>query len=733
MILLKKHITLIFCAIALLISTHSFAQVVKAEYFVDTDPGQGNGITLSTADGSLDSIVETIFANGINVGSIGAHSLNVRVKDINGTWGPLFKTIFFTQATFVSRNTNVAQAELFWDTDPGQGNGTSVLALDGNFDNAIEAVVNGSLNAPAVGMHKLCVRVKDAAGTWGPLFTTTVKVENVLATRSIKVAQAELFWDTDPGQGNGTSVLALDGNFDSAVEAVVNGSLNAPAVGMHKLCVRVKDAAGTWGPLFTTTVKAENVLAPRSIKVAQAELFWDTDPGQGNGTSVLALDGNFDNAIESIINGSLNAPAVGMHKLCVRVKDAAGTWGPIFTTTVKVENNLIPRSIKVAQAEMYFDVDPGMGNGIAVLALDGNFDNEIEALNQNWQFLPDTGFHKLSVRVKDVAGTWGPSFTTVVHILPCTSAPVVSISPTGTVNICPGDSSLFTATAGFSSYMWFNGNTIVGTGSTYYAKTSGFYKVYIKDASGCAANSAVTQVNVSAVNAVITPLGSTTLCQGTSVTLDAGAGYTTYTWSTGAHTQTITVNSAGTFTVSVSSGSCSGVSSPVSVTVNPLPVVSFTLNPDSVCINTAAYALTGGSPAGGIYSGAGVSGGIFTASVAGVGTHNIVYSYTDGDNCTNTSTKAMYVDVCAGIEGYETLTSSIYPNPFSQTTTISLSGDISNLYFSVCDALGREINKMKVEKPVFTIDANELDNGIYFIHFMREQKVISFYKIIVQK
>src|ERR1700757_2300024 len=416
MILLKKHIALIFCAIALLISTHSFAQVVKAEYFVDADPGQGNGIALSTADGSLDSIVETIFATGINVGSIGAHSLNVRVKDINGTWGPLFKTIFFTQATLVSRNTRVTQAELFWDTDPGQGNGTSVLALDGNFDNAIEAVVNGSLNAPAVGMHKLCVRVKDAAGTRGSLFTTTVKVENVLATRSIKVAQAEFFWDTHPGQGNGTSVLALDGNFDNAIEAVVNGSINAPAVGMHKLCVRVKDAAGTWGSLFTTTVKVENVLATRSIKVAQAEFFWDTDPGQGSGTPVLALDGNFDNAIESVVNGNINAPAVGMHKLCVRVKDAAGTWGPLFTTTVKVENVLAPRSIKVAQAELFWDTDPGQGSGTPVLALDGNFDNAIESVVNGNVNAPAIGMHKLCVRVKDAAGTWGPLFTTTVKV-----------------------------------------------------------------------------------------------------------------------------------------------------------------------------------------------------------------------------------------------------------------------------------------------------------------------------
>ena len=46
-------------------------------------------------------------------------------------------------------------------------------------------------------------------------------------------------------------------------------------------------------------------------------------------------------------------------------------------------------------------------------------------------------------------------------------------------------------------------------------------------------------------------------------------------------------------------------------------------------------ALTG-SPAGGIFTGPGISGNIFTPSVAGSGTHIITYTYTDpSTGCTN--------------------------------------------------------------------------------------------------
>src|SRR5437763_14129533 len=56
------------------------------------------------------------------------------------------------------------------------------------------------------------------------------------------------------------------------------------------------------------------------------------------------------------------------------------------------------------------------------------------------------------------------------------------------------------------------------------------------------------------------------------------------------------------------------------IVVNPLPTVSFSvLSP--ICVDGLAITLSQGSPAGGTYSGAGVSGGQFTPSVAGVGTH----------------------------------------------------------------------------------------------------------------
>ncbi|HKR05644.1 MAG TPA: T9SS type A sorting domain-containing protein [Bacteroidia bacterium] len=75
--------------------------------------------------------------------------------------------------------------------------------------------------------------------------------------------------------------------------------------------------------------------------------------------------------------------------------------------------------------------------------------------------------------------------------------------------------------------------------------------------------------------ATITPNGSTTFCQGGSVTLTASSG-TNYQWSTGAVTQAINVSTSGNYTVTVTSASGTAVASPVTVTVNSLPTATIT-------------------------------------------------------------------------------------------------------------------------------------------------------------
>ncbi|MCB2194935.1 MAG: hypothetical protein KQH79_03700 [Bacteroidetes bacterium] len=106
------------------------------------------------------------------------------------------------------------------------------------------------------------------------------------------------------------------------------------------------------------------------------------------------------------------------------------------------------------------------------------------------------------------------------------------------------------------------------------------------------ANAAPAQPTISAVGEP----GSLTFCNGGSVILTSSAG-TDYLWSTGATTQNINVTTSGNYTVQVSNatGCYSVASDPKTVTVNPLPSVTVSAVPATICFGeTSVLTATGG-------------------------------------------------------------------------------------------------------------------------------------------
>lgn len=69
------------------------------------------------------------------------------------------------------------------------------------------------------------------------------------------------------------------------------------------------------------------------------------------------------------------------------------------------------------------------------------------------------------------------------------------------------------------------------------------------------------------------------------------------------------------------------------LSVNPLPTVSLVLPVTSVCSGSGSISLLGGSPAGGTYSGTGVSGTTFDPQALAQGSYAITYSFTDSNGC----------------------------------------------------------------------------------------------------
>ena len=54
----------------------------------------------------------------------------------------LLYSILFSISLFAQSNRNIISAEYFWDTDPGQGSATSLVAFDGSFNQAVEDIIS---------------------------------------------------------------------------------------------------------------------------------------------------------------------------------------------------------------------------------------------------------------------------------------------------------------------------------------------------------------------------------------------------------------------------------------------------------------------------------------------------------------------------------------------------------------------------------------------------------------
>jgi hypothetical protein len=172
-----------------------------------------------------------------------------------------------------------------------------------------------------------------------------------------------------------------------------------------------------------------------------------------------------------------------------------------------------------------------------------------------------------SVTVTSANGCRATSASTAVTVNPL---PAATVSASGPTTFCAGGSVTLTAGAA-SSYLWSNGATT----QSIVVSSSGSYSVIVTNGSGCSATSSATTVTVNALPAaIITAGGPTTFCAGGSVTLSAGAA-TSYLWSTGATTQSISATASGDYTVTTTSAAgCTATSAATTVTVTPLPVAT---------------------------------------------------------------------------------------------------------------------------------------------------------------
>jgi hypothetical protein len=382
----------------------SYAQnLTRMEYFVDTDPGHGNGTAVSITPGAI--VTDATFDVPLGSLPLGIHNIFFRIKDENLVWGQTFKTLIYKESIVLDDALeDFVKAEFFIDTDPGFGNGSDIpVPAQGTLTNFTFAV---PLDNIAGGMHIAYVRLKNANGQWSQTFSTVIYKELILTGDTPPdIVKAEYFIDDDPGFGSGINVPVTPAGTLSDLNVSVPVSSLQP--GIHAIYVRLKNANQTWSQTIRSIIYKETIIVgDPAPDIAKAEYFIDTDPGFGSGTNIPITPG-------TITDFSFTAPLTslsnGVHILYTRIKDQNGTWSPTYKSVIYKENITSLTLPDITKLEFFINTDPGYGNGTDIpvtpgsVVTDVNFAVDITGLPE--------GNHKVYIRGKDENNHWS-----IVHV-----------------------------------------------------------------------------------------------------------------------------------------------------------------------------------------------------------------------------------------------------------------------------------------------------------------------------
>lgn len=530
-------------------------------------------LVVTTAQGCLSSSTSTIQINALPLPSFSS--------------GPVCAGLamnFNNSTTVISLPTTV---NLTWDFDDGviasttdNISGTSSATGDISHIYSVAGTYNVTLTASANG----CSSDTTISVTVYPLpfadftFSSACQGAAVVFTNSSSISDTSslsYLWDFNSGSGPTSSTVDPSYSYGPTATGTYTVSLTATS---NNGCVS--------DTVQTITIAPNPIVSFTPTDACQGTSLTNNLASFVNGTTFLAGntyawnfgDGNTGTGPLSETNAYASP---GTYTVSLVVTTAGGCVG-------SVSNNVIIYPIP----SVSFSSQPAACSGENVI-----FTNTTTPTSSTyvWDF-PSPLPSSTSINVSQAFNNPGTSAITVPITLTATSPngcsadstnfitinPLPTLSLGGTITTCgttyPLDANPGGVNAG-STYLW---NTLVTTDSIL-VTLDGTYSVTVTSPSGCINSESV---SVTLNGTVLPTLGAdATFCDNT--VLDAGYPGSTYLWSTGATSQTITITAPGPGTYSVTVTDVNGCIGTNSVNITIVPSTPVSLGLDTVeCAST---------------------------------------------------------------------------------------------------------------------------------------------------
>ncbi len=557
-------------ATATLIAPTNCCQFIMEPVITQPTCGQSNGsVTMNITNGSGNYTFNWSNGSTSNTASnLGTGVLTVTVTD-NGQ--------ACTQDTSLTINSNstltVAFSSQVNPTCAGNDGSITVtlaggtapyqITIDtGGTPITLTSPIAGSQNIPNLGAGTVNVSVTDGQGCDASATATLIAPTNCCQfTVSAAVIQPTC------GQADGSITLTTQNGSGNYTYNWANGNItNAiTSVGVGTYFVTITDL-GFAGCSIDTTFSLSNSNGPTVNNVTVVN---ETCPASGDGTATVTASGGTGTLTIVWSNTQTNFAATNL---------TAGT----YTFTVTDAAN--------CQASGSATVGSGVCCNLQISATATNgtcgLNNASITVTINtagtapYQYSLNGGTQQTSPTFANLAaGTYsvvvtdavGCSATASATVSPSSNSLAVTINATNSTCFGSNDGTATVSTTGGTApigFVWSN----TQTNSSISNLAVGVYSVTATDATGCTGSA--TSIVTEPAQLTFALGNDVSVCEGTIVTVDAGPGYSTYVWSSGETTQTITPTVSATYFVTVTNSNGCSASDDVVVTFNPNPLVN---------------------------------------------------------------------------------------------------------------------------------------------------------------
>jgi hypothetical protein len=730
-------------------NTYSIASVGGAASYTWTLPGGWTGTSTSTsisATASTTSGTISVTANN-GCGNSAAQTIAITVNQIPAQPASISGTTTICSGTSNTYSISpVAGATSYTWSAPSGWTGTSttetITTTASNTSGNITVTANNTCGNST--SQQVAITVNTIPATPGTISGSSSVCQTSTNTYSVAtVPGATSYTWTLPagwsGTSTSTSISATAGTTGGTITVTANNTCGNS--GAQSLVVTTNAIPAQPSSINGNATVCQNATEGYSIlAVAGATSYTWTLPGGWSGTSTTT---NIS-AIAGIAGGTISVTA----------NNTCGNSSPqvltISMNTIPAQPGTISGNSTVCEGtNQTYSIAPVANTTSYVWTYPSGWSASGTTETSNATSGANSG--TITVAAQNTCGTSATqSFAVTVNQLPAAPA---SISGNFTVCETASETYSISPVSGASSYVWTFPSGWSGTSTTENISLtvgSPDGDITVAAINGCGTGTATILAVVSTTTpAQPAPIsGITEICGNGSLisfatTNDVNVDDYTWTlptgWTGSSFAFNITAtNSDSSGVISVVGTNTCGTSIPqtLNFTVNPLPIVTFASLP-IVCSNAASFVLTGGSPAGGVYSGPGVSNdSIFDPASAGNGTHTIFYTYNDG-TCSNDASSTIQVDMCTGIQMLNTSNNSsvtVYPNPFNDYTTIRIDSKLPLIETSirVYDVIGKEvISIMNINKNTIDIQRGDLKDGMYFYKVVNNGIEIGAGKLII--